>query len=254
MAAKYLVRFDDICPTMNWRIWHEIERILCEFQVQPILAVVPDNHDPKLDVEPARENFWEEVRRWQRLGWTIGLHGYQHLYVTPNAGLLGLNSRSEFAGLPEMEQQDKITRALEIFDREQVRPELWVAPAHSFDANTLMILRRHNLACLSDGFYFYPHRDKHEILWIPQQLWRFRRMPFGVWTICLHHNHWKTGNMTRFRKDLEDFSANMTTVATLRKEYGQRQLLCMDKIVAPGMLVLLRAKGTWSRIKGDGQA
>ena len=46
--ARYLIRFDDICPMMNWRIWAEIEAILLEKKVKPILDVVPDNQDPHL--------------------------------------------------------------------------------------------------------------------------------------------------------------------------------------------------------------
>jgi hypothetical protein len=39
----YLVRFDDICPTVNWTIWTEIDEILTTEGVKPILSVIPDN-------------------------------------------------------------------------------------------------------------------------------------------------------------------------------------------------------------------
>jgi hypothetical protein len=38
---------------------------------------------------------------------------------------------------------------------------------------------------VSDGFSPYPHRDHQGVLWIPQQLWRLRPVPSGVWTLCL---------------------------------------------------------------------
>src|SRR5688572_15384620 len=41
---QYLLRFDDICPTMNWRVWAEIESVLIQREIKPLLAVVPDNH------------------------------------------------------------------------------------------------------------------------------------------------------------------------------------------------------------------
>ncbi len=47
MKARYLIRFDDICPTMNWTIWEQVEQVLRTYHVQPILAVVPDNQDPR---------------------------------------------------------------------------------------------------------------------------------------------------------------------------------------------------------------
>src|SRR5579863_9070115 len=59
MPATYLLRFDDLCPTMNWAVWQQIETALIEANVRPILAVVPDNKDPELSVGPERERFWE---------------------------------------------------------------------------------------------------------------------------------------------------------------------------------------------------
>src|SRR5712692_12017049 len=101
MTTQYLIRIDDICPTMNWAVWRAVEDVLVRYNISPLLAVVPDNQDPHLQITPARVDFWDCVRRWQALGWTIGLHGYRHSYVTRESGLLGINSFSEFAGLPE---------------------------------------------------------------------------------------------------------------------------------------------------------
>ena len=47
----YLIRFDDICPTMNWVIWTEIDEILTTEGIKPILAVIPDNRNPVLFIE-----------------------------------------------------------------------------------------------------------------------------------------------------------------------------------------------------------
>ena len=49
-------------------------------------------------VAPPADDFWARVRGWQARGWAIGLHGYQHRYVTHDGGLVPLNQRSEFAG------------------------------------------------------------------------------------------------------------------------------------------------------------
>src|SRR5215470_4367159 len=97
-STTYLLRFDDICPTMNWRVWSEIEGALVERNLKPILAVVPDNQDPVLKVDPPVEDFWERVRAWQARGWAIAVHGYQHRYVTCSPGIVTVRKRSEFAG------------------------------------------------------------------------------------------------------------------------------------------------------------
>ena len=41
MTAKYLIRLDDACDTSNLSKWAEIERILDNFSVKPIVAVIP---------------------------------------------------------------------------------------------------------------------------------------------------------------------------------------------------------------------
>src|SRR5437762_14036332 len=97
MRAQYLIRFDDCCPTMNWPVWVEVERALLEFDVKPIMSVVPDNRDRELEVNEPNRDFWSEVRGWQQRGWTIGLHGYQHRYVTRDAGVVGIHKYSEFS-------------------------------------------------------------------------------------------------------------------------------------------------------------
>ncbi|MER3472567.1 MAG: hypothetical protein C4335_00740 [Armatimonadota bacterium] len=205
MKARYLVRFDDICPTANWTIWKQVEQVLERHRVKPILAVVPDNRDPKLQVEPARPDFWEWLRAKQDEGWAIGLHGYQHLYATDRPGLLGVNRRSEFAGLPPDVQREKLQKALEIFRHHQVRPDVFVAPAHSFDTHTLAVLRDLGIRVISDGFWLAPRRWR-DMIWVPQQMWQFRRMPFGVWTICYHHNRFSQRDIERLASDIARFA------------------------------------------------
>jgi predicted deacetylase len=155
--AHYLLRFDDICPTMNWRVWAEIESILLERELKPILAVVPDNQDPVLQVDPPVGDFWERVRAWQDRGWPIALHGFQHRYVSRNAGLVAIRKKSEFAGLPAGEQQEKLRRAVEIFGREGIMPRVWIAPGNTFDATTIALLPQFGIRIICDGYFRFPY-------------------------------------------------------------------------------------------------
>jgi predicted deacetylase len=168
--------------------------------------------------------------------------------------LVGLNARSEFAGLPAAEQETKIRNALAIFKRERVHPKVWVAPAHSFDETTVRILRRNNLHMLSDGLFPFPHRDADGMLWIPQQMWRFREMRFGVWTICLHHNVWKTNTVARFRQQVEQFREKIATFDEVTAAFDNRISTALDRLSAKLMLAALRAKRAWSKREGDGEA
>lgn len=214
MSVQYLVRFDDICPTMNWEIWEQVESILQQNGIKPILAVIPDNQDKKLQVDPPKADFWERVRSWQRQGWTIALHGYQHVFESSNSGLIGINSYSEFAGLSYDIQRHKVERALSIFSREGICADAWVAPAHTFDVITVQILGAFGVKVISDGFYCRPV-SRMGAFWIPQQMWRFRPMPSGVWTICFHHNRFKASDVEQLKADIEKYKQAFVTVDEL---------------------------------------
>lgn len=232
MKPLYLIRFDDICPTMNWSIWEQVEEILLNAKVNPVLAVVPDNQDPKLRVAGPNAEFWGRVRTWQKRGWGIGLHGYQHLHASSDGGILKLNQWGEFSGLPFDEQKSKLQRARDILQRESVHPDLWIAPGHSFDANTLRALDEIGIRCLSDGFSLYPYRDSSGMTWVPQQLWHFRRMPFGVWTICLHVNSWSSTEVDRFRSNIAEFAAGLTDWRSVVSRYQGRRRNPIDYLFA----------------------
>ncbi len=229
MTTQYLIRIDDICPTMNWAVWRAVEDVLVRYNISPLLAVVPDNQDPHLQITPARVDFWDCVRRWQALGWTIGLHGYRHSYVTRESGLLGINSFSEFAGLPEAEQLAWLRAALDIFRREGVSTDLCVAPAHSFDAATLRALIQVGIRTVSDGFSLFPYTDPQGLFWVPQQLGRFRRLPFGVWTICLHTNAWLTADLSTFAEWIARYHHSIVGFSEVVERYRGRSLSTLDR-------------------------
>ena len=48
LAARYLLRFDDLCPTMAAERFERVMAIVQHHRLRPILAVVPDNQDPDL--------------------------------------------------------------------------------------------------------------------------------------------------------------------------------------------------------------
>ncbi len=214
--ASFLVRFDDICPTMNWQSWEKIEKVLIAEKIRPLLAVVPDNRDQKLKVGPEDRSFWLKVKKWQDMGWSIAVHGYQHQYRTENSGLMGLNPYSEFAGLSYEIQHEYLRRALEVFKANHVHPDLWIAPAHSFDETTVKILRDLGIKVLSDGFYTRPIK-RFGLYWIPQQLWRFKNFRFGLWTVCFHLNTCTDDDLKDIAKDLEKFTSKMTSLDAVLK-------------------------------------
>lgn len=188
MSAKYILRLDDACPTMDKKKWQKIENICDKYNIKPIVAVIPNNEDDLMKIDEYDTNFWNKVRNWQNKGWHIALHGYDHVYITPESGFLPFNKQSEFAGLSYESQEEKIKAGWKILQKEKIKCNIWVAPSHTFDKNTLTALEKvTNIKIISDGIALFPFK-KHDFNWIPQQLWKFRKMPIGVWTACFHPN------------------------------------------------------------------
>jgi len=249
---QYLLRFDDVCPTYPWAAWRGVEEVLIANNIRPIMAIIPDNRDVTLHKGPVDVNFWNRVRNWQEMGWTIGLHGHQHLYVSKSSGMVGLNRYSEFAGLSFEEQYEKLRTGLEILARERVQPTCWVAPAHTFDENTLRALKIVGLRTISDGFQLWPHTDSRGLFWIPQQLGRFYSMPIGTWTICIHPDDRLFSDHRLFRQKIETFRENITDIKAVELLYSGNNSNAIGEAFAQTVRWAKVAKAAMSSMS-DGQ-
>jgi predicted deacetylase len=185
--AQYLVRFDDLCPTMLSDRRERFLSIIDRYRVKPVLAIVPDNQDPALNLQATDPGFWDRMRSLEAAGATIAMHGYRHLCTNRGRSLLRLHEETEFAGVDEALQRQWIRSGLEILRGHGLSPRLFVAPRHGFDHATLRALAREGLGILSDGFARRPF-SRGGILWIPQQLWEPVLERTGLWTICIHTN------------------------------------------------------------------
>jgi predicted deacetylase len=222
MAAQYLVRFDDVCPTMDRACWARNEALMRRFGVKPIVAVVPDNRDPDLVREPEDPGFWKHMKKLQADGWTIGLHGFRHQQEGRGGGIVPLHQRSEFAGLPEREQREKLERGLEILRGHGLEPAVWVAPWHGFDAVTLRLLKELGIGVVSDGLSVFPYAS-HGMLWLPQQLWGAEERTRGVWTILIHPNTQTNAAFAHLEQFVATHAQAFATVEQMRGEFGRRR-------------------------------
>jgi predicted deacetylase len=183
----YIIRIDDACPTNNLEKWDYLESLLDKFKIKPIVCVIPDNKDRQLLRNGSFDHhFWDRVHRWVCKDWLVALHGSTHEYTTDKKGLVPLNNYSEFAGVPISIQREKIRKGYNILLENGIKSKIWVAPAHTFDKNTLKVLRDEtDIRVISDGLAMYPY-NQYGFFWIPQQMWGFKKKEKGVWTICLH--------------------------------------------------------------------
>lgn len=185
---KYIMRLDDACEKMDIKKWNRIETLLDKYNIKPLVGVIPHCEDPMMNQYPTDNSFWEKVHRWESKGWTIALHGYNHVYSTECGGINPIHKRSEFAGEPLEVQQDKIRKGVEIFREHGIDPHSFFAPSHTFDDNTLVALKTEsNIRIVSDTIAWRPY-IKAEFGFVPQQCGRARWLPFSVVTFCYHPN------------------------------------------------------------------
>tara|TARA_A100001388_G_C28659017_1_gene445818 strand:- start:61 stop:867 length:807 start_codon:yes stop_codon:yes gene_type:complete len=203
-SSKYIIRLDDACETMQRESWERIEIILEKRNIKPIIAVIPNNKDLELKLSEKNENFWNIVENWQKKGWHIALHGYEHKYhkIRRRKQFIPLYERSEFAELKITSQAEKIKKGIDIFRKHKINSNVWVAPSHSFDKNTLKALKNvTDIRIVSDGLALYPFKFKG-LTFIPQQLWQLKKHRFGIWTVCLHPNNMSKEDIDIFEQEI----------------------------------------------------
>jgi len=225
MFDKYIIRIDDACPTKNHKNWNRLEMILNSYNIKPIVAVVPNNKDKKLMVDSIDSRFWKDVKRWQNKNWEIALHGFEHKYSTKHKSIVPINEYSEFAGVSLEEQKYKIREGIKIFKKHNISCRAWIAPAHSFDENTIKALQSESdINIISDGIAWSPYY-KYNMYWIPQQLWKPRKMPFGTWTICYHPDEMKDRDFEILENFLEQNSQKFTSIEELKLNKKPKSIL-----------------------------
>jgi predicted deacetylase len=216
--AQYLLRIDDLCPTVHQRRWQRLAGLIREYGIRPILAVVPDNQDPQLQSSRPEPAFWAQMREMQAAGAAIAIHGYRHQCVYRGKSILKFHDRTEFSGRPVEEQREMLRLGLELLRAEGLNPRLWVAPRHGFDWNTLTALREEGIEYLSDGFARRPFL-RGGMVWIPQQMWAPEKRGKGLWTICLHPNTTTRSVAEDLRVFLNQHAACFTSFDRVLKEY-----------------------------------
>jgi predicted deacetylase len=231
---QILVRFDDICPTMNFDEFKRATDLLDQYGVKPLIGVIPDCQDHDLDIQPARSDFWQFVKELQRKGYTVAMHGCNHVFDSPHHGLVNKRMSSEFAGLPLDVQVDKIKRGKEILQRHGVQTDIFFAPAHSYDENTLRALAMCGFKYMSDGKSFKPYQ-RCGIICLPC---RSSGVPsfrgFGIHTAVFHAHEWakdgKRDGYDHFKKLCKNHRSDIITFDEyIAKPLGNTRIQQLDE-------------------------
>ncbi len=191
---KIAVRLDDITPDMDWNRFLKFKGLLDLYQVKPLIGVVPDNRDENLIRERINQtspcvptDFWEYIKRLQTEGWVVAMHGYRHLYTTDKGGIFPLNNFSEFAGLSFDQQKEMLADGKRMLQEKGIETDIFMAPAHSYDRNTLKALKATGFKALTDGYGNKPYQWQGLIFYpISFKLNRTLKKKKGYSTMVIH--------------------------------------------------------------------
>lgn len=184
--GRLAIRLDDITPDMNWENFFRLKKLFDQYDIKPLIGVVPDNRDPKLSIGEAREDFWELMRTLAYEDWTIAQHGYTHVYETTDSGILGVKEASEFAGIPYDEQYERIRKGRKILEENGLVCDVFMAPGHTYDENTLLALEQLKFHYVTDGYAEVPYYWKN-LGFLPCTI-STPKEPKRFDTLCLHLN------------------------------------------------------------------
>lgn len=238
---RFLIRLDDACPFMDRAKWQQMEDILDKYGVKPLVGIIPANADPETMIESENAGFWDKVQSWETKGWSIALHGFDHVCTTETGGVNPVHKRSEFAGLSYDEQCQKIRDGYALLKEKGLDIKWFFAPSHTFDEKTLRAIKECTpIRHISDMIATRPYLYKG-FTFVPCQMGMLREMPIsGYWCACYHPNIMKDEEFVALDSFLKNHKENFITFDEL-PEAGSKSI--KDKLLSLAYYTLRRIKG-----------
>ena len=233
-----LIRFDDIAPNMNWDMMDKCQELLDEFKIKPVLGVIPKNEDKELLKYPLRSNFWKIVKNWENKGWSIAMHGYNHVYdmETKKRDYFNYGGGSEFFGHSVEIQKNKLKEGLKIFKENKININMFFAPNHTYDLNTFNALKSVGIFRVIDGYGMLPYTS-HEIKFVPQLFYNLYMLPYGIQSTQIHINDWKENNFQFFKSFVEKYH---TKIINLDRAFSINNSSTLIKFLNTSIEALLK--------------
>lgn len=246
MSMKIAVRMDDITPDMNWDNFNFFRELFEETGITPLLGIVPENRDPKLCCGTAHEDFYEVMKGLQQEGYCLAMHGFHHMYTTKKGGIFPLNNYSEFAGIGYERQKEMLMRGRQILKKHGIESNIFMAPAHSYDHNTLKALKEVGFTKITDGFGEAPYVYRGIIFYpISFHLGRSLKQKTGVTTMVLHANTVTEAEKERYTRIFREYGKHMISYSEyLEMEPGARNVFGRlgEYLLAKCKFILVRAR------------
>ncbi len=220
------IRMDDITPDMDWAKFLRFKELCDLYQVKPLIGVVPENHDSMLSIDEPRSDFWEYLLQLEKEGWVIAQHGGTHIYSTKKKGCFPLNALSEYAGKSYEEQLANLKKGREILESHQIHTDMFMAPAHSYDKNTLKALKTLGFTKLTDGFGTMPY-EWQGLTFYPISFKQSNslKQKNGYTTFVVHANTMNDKDFERYEKLLEQHKESFLSYAEYLQIPAKKQTI-----------------------------
>lgn len=252
---KIAVRIDDITPDMDWESFYRFKELLDEYEIKPLIGVVPDNQDPNLMKNPKKEDFWSYMKELRNEGWSIALHGYQHIYTTKKGGIFPLNHFSEFAGVPYEKQKEMIAYGQNMLAQHDLATDIFMAPGHSYDKNTLRALQELGFHYVTDGFGKKPYvYEKYQLTFLPISFHSGHDLKKNaenqITTLVYHLNETKPQQFIQYRELFHKYGKSFISYEDYKKCKAMKRtamLCCKEKGMAWSKFYMVRLRGMLKR-------
>ncbi len=229
--AKIAIRIDDVCPQMDNERFERTIRHIESCGIRGLLGVIPNCQDEHLHQGAEDPAFWEKLLELRENGWVLAMHGYTHVYDIQSKSMVSGGLNSEFAGHPYEEQFKKLKKGIEILNLHGIKTDVFFAPSHSYDKNTLHALRNLGFKYLSDGRSTYCYR-RYGLKFIPCKVYGMPRRIKGVITLALHpcaitdkeYKPWK-----EYIEANRNYLVNYSELL-VEKEHGLKSQLVSEKL------------------------
>ena len=246
MSMKIAVRMDDITPDMNWDNFIFFLNLFEQTGIAPLLGIVPDNRDKSLACEAAHDNFYNIMKSLENKGFILSMHGCHHVYTTKHGGMFPLNRQSEFAGLSFEKQREILKSGREKLKQNGIDTDIFMAPAHSYDKNTLRALKEVGFTRITDGFGKMPYIYRGLTFYpISFMMSRSLRQKNGATTLVLHANTVTEADKERYTKIFREYGKNMISYSEyLKMEPVTRTVFgrALEYLLAKCKYLLVRLK------------
>ena len=246
---RIAVRLDDITPDMDYEKFHKMKQLLDACQVKPLIGVVPFNEDKNLMRNPVNTDFADFLQGLVKEGYVVALHGYKHLYSSDKGGIFPLNHFSEYVGVPYETQENMIREGKEQLKNWGVETDIFMAPAHTYDKNTLRALAKNGFSYVTDGFGNKPYR-RNNLTFLPIAVKQSDcyRDKEGYTTLVFHTNTMEDKDFERYQKIFEEhkdsfisFGEYIAQKPCNRNFFGRIREYCLATM--KHYLVKIRTKG-----------